>query len=161
MNMSRANITHSQRSTTLRRRSYSPNVTKGMMAQETRNPKINPNMCAQLSIHGSRPNRKNTAITPTNFNTAISGYFKLGHWWITSTIYAARIPKCEPEGPTSALLGTKIALARLPIMPLPKQMRPILLAPMSFSRSRMSQHWNTRLIHRWNILKKNNVKDNK
>ena len=66
------------------------------------------------------PDRKKTAVTPTSLRMAISGYLRLGHWWITSTMQQASSPKWEPAGPTSALLGTKMALARLPTIPEPR-----------------------------------------
>ncbi len=70
----------------------------------------------------------------------------------TSTMAAASRPKWLPAGPTSARLGTKMAEARLPTMPLARYTMPVRLAPASFSRSRISQYWKTRVMARWKIL---------
>ena len=44
----------------------------------------------------------------------------IGHALTTSTTRAARRPNKEPAGPDSARNGTKMADARLPMMPEPK-----------------------------------------
>ena len=136
-----------------RRFSYSPNVTQGWSAQLRRKPKMNPKRCAQLSTQGKRPARNSTAVMPTILRMAISGYLRVGHWCMTSTMAKAKRPKWAPAGPTSARQGTKIAEAKFPTMPDPKQIMEILADPQSFSKSRISQYWSATVRAKCSRLK--------
>lgn len=128
---------HTQMSRTFLRRSQGPKETYGKSAYDKRNPKIKPNMWAQLSTHGKRPIKKRTKVTATKRSKARQGYRISGQQLITSTKRQANRPNCEPEGPTSARYGTNIAEAKFPAIPDTIYIIPMRTGPANFSRSRI------------------------
>lgn len=84
----------------LRLLSYVPKETYGSSANASKKPNKNPLTWAQLSIHGNKPRRNNTTMGTATLSNAILGRSSICQLCNTSTRRQAKIPNCEPAGPT-------------------------------------------------------------
>lgn len=61
---------------------------------------MKPQMWAKLSIQGSTPKAKRKSTTHSSLVKALQGWARICQLWNSSTNRQARIPNCEPAGPT-------------------------------------------------------------
>lgn len=86
----------------LRYMSMRPKLIYGRKANERKKPDKKPQMWAKLSIHGSNPKAKRNRTTHSSLANARHGCARICQLWKSSTNRHAKIPNCEPAGPTCA-----------------------------------------------------------
>lgn len=72
----------------------------GRKAKDRKNPDTKPQMCAKLSIQGSRPKEKKKAEKASSLAKARNGRSRICQLWNNSTNRQARMPNWLPAGPT-------------------------------------------------------------
>lgn len=77
-----------------------PKLMYGKKAKERKRPLMKPEMWAKLSIQGSRPKAKRKSTTAKSLKKARQGRARICQLWNSSTKRQAKIPNCEPAGPT-------------------------------------------------------------
>ena len=72
----------------------------GRKAKERKNPDTKPQMCAKLSIQGSRPKEKKNVQMANNLENALHGRSRICQLCKSSTNRQDRMPNWLPAGPT-------------------------------------------------------------
>lgn len=80
----------------------------GRKAKDRKNPDTNPQMCAKLSIQGSKPKEKKKAEKARSLAKARNGRSRICQLWNNSTNRQARMPNWLPAGPTWEERGTRL-----------------------------------------------------